>query len=166
MKVHDDHMYHGAALIQIAEDVNFTAINSLRVHGQIVRAAYKVNDHIAVYIKHAVKPTPKFKEFTFTFTSENIRTIRAIAGANDKTFIAMVCVNAREICLISADQLHEMLASRQTAYGGLEDQYTVLVTAPAKKGLRVYMNQPGRRKIILGKELIVSRSSFPSDLFV
>ncbi len=166
MKIHDDHMYHGAALIQIAEDGNFTAINSQRVRGQIVRAAYKVNDHISVYFKHAVKPTPKFKEFVFTFTSENIKTIRALAGANDRAFIAMVCVTAREVCLISTDQLNNLLIARQKAYGGVENQYTVLVTAPANKGMRVYMNEPGRRKMILGKELIARRSSFPSDLFV
>ena len=31
MKIRDDHMFHGAALIQIAEHPRFTAINSLVV---------------------------------------------------------------------------------------------------------------------------------------
>jgi len=159
-------MYHGAALIQIAEDENFTAINSIRVGGQIVRAAYKVNDRIAVYLKHATKPVGRFKEFIFTFTSDHIRTIRALAASNDKTFIALVCVSAREVCLITADQLNVLITERQKAFGGREDQYTILVTAPANKGLRVYVNAPGRKKVMLGKELIISRSAFPAELFV
>jgi len=31
MNIDDNHMYHGAALIQIAEHPQFTAINSLKV---------------------------------------------------------------------------------------------------------------------------------------
>lgn len=165
MKIDDDHLYHGAALIQIAEDKNFTAINSMRVKNQTVRAAYKVNDHIAVYIKHAVTPTSKFKEFVFTFSSSNIKTIRAIAAAHEKSYIALVCVRAREVCLISVDQLNALMDARRKAKGAIEDQYTVLVTAPPGKSLRVYVNEPGRRKTILGNSLIVSRSAFPSDLF-
>jgi hypothetical protein len=166
MKIRDDHMYHGAALIQIAEDQNFTAINSLRVKNKIVRSAYKVNDHIAVYFKHAVNTTPRFKEFVFTFTTEHIKAIQALATAHEKTFIALVCVKAREICAITADQLNTLIAARKKAKGGAEDQYTVLVTAPAGKSLRVYMNHPGVRKTILGDPVIVSRNAFPTDLFV
>ena len=33
MNIKDDHFYHGAALIQIAEDKRFTAINALKVKG-------------------------------------------------------------------------------------------------------------------------------------
>ncbi len=166
MKIRDDHMFHGAALIQIAEDKNFTAINSVRVGGSIVRAAYKVNDHIVVYFKHAGKPTPKFKEYLFTFKPDHIKTLRALAGAHEKAFIALVCVQAREVCLITVDQLNAMITARKSAKGGVEDQYQVLVTAPPDKSLRVYMNEPGRRKTILGNPLIVSRSAFPAELFV
>jgi len=84
-----------------------------------------------------------------------------------KTFIAMVCVEAREICTISANQLAVMIAARHKEKGGREDQCTVLilVTAPKAKGLRVYMNQPGINATVLGKELIVNKNSFPSVLF-
>lgn len=166
MKIRDDHMYQGAALIQIAEDQNFTAINSLRVKNKIVRSAYKVNDHIAVYFKHAVSTTPRFKEFVFTFTIENIKTIHALAATHEKTFIAMVCVKAREICVISVAQLDALFAARKKAKGVTEDQYTVLVTAPTGKSLRLYMNQPGVRKTVLGDPIIVSRNAFPDSLFV
>ena len=32
MKVEDKHLYHGAAVMQIAEDENFTAINPLQLN--------------------------------------------------------------------------------------------------------------------------------------
>ncbi|GAA0711953.1 hypothetical protein [Dokdonella soli] len=165
MKVRDDHLYHGAALIQIAEDEQFTAINSLRIKNQIVSSAYKINDQIAVYFKYAGAAHGASDEFVFTFHSDHIKTIRAIAATNERTFVALVCVEAREICAIIADQLASMIAARQKAKGGTEDQYTVLVTAPKGKGLRVYMNHPGTKATILGKPVIVSRSSFPSVLF-
>ena len=165
MKVRDDHLYHGAALIQIAEDDQFTAINSLRIKNKIVGSAYKVNDQIAVYFKYAGNATGSHHEFVFTFHSDHIKVIRAIAAANERTFIVLVCVDAREICAITADELATMIAARQKAKGSMEDQYTVLVTAPKGKGLRVYMNHPGTKGTLLGKELIISRSSFPGVLF-
>ena len=55
---------------------------------------------------------------------------------------------------------------RQRRKGAVEDQYVVLVTAPQGKSLRVYVNDPGRRKIILGRKLIIKRRAFPDALFV
>ena len=43
MKINDDHMYHGAALIQIAEHPQFTAINSFPHDGHASRSAFLVN---------------------------------------------------------------------------------------------------------------------------
>ena len=34
MKIDDDHMYHGAVLLQIAEHPRFTAINTIELSGQ------------------------------------------------------------------------------------------------------------------------------------
>lgn len=165
MHIHDDHMFHGAALIQIAEQPQFTAINSLRVGGVRVPVAYKVNDEIALYLKYASKPTATYKEYIFTFTIEHLGTLAQIKAANPKTFVALVCVKEREICCISYDELMSLVARRKAKKGADEDQYTVLVTAPKGKGLRVYMNLPGQRGTILGKALIVARKAFPALLF-
>jgi hypothetical protein len=51
MKIHDDHLYHGAALTQIAEHHLFTAINALKIGDNTIRVAYRINDLIAVYFK-------------------------------------------------------------------------------------------------------------------
>ena len=40
MKINDDHMFHGAALTQIAEHHQFTAINGIRIGKKLSRCAF------------------------------------------------------------------------------------------------------------------------------
>lgn len=165
MNIHDDHLYHGAALIQISEHEQFTAINSLKTGGEVVRVAYRINDDIAVYLKYATKPTKTFEEYPFTFTKKHLDELVAISSANPKTFVALVCVKNRAICCISYQQLQALIAQRQKAKGAPEDQYVVLVTMPEGKSFRVYVNAPGVRKTALGKMLKVPRNAFPTSIF-
>ena len=67
MKINDDHMYHGAALTQIAEHEQFTAINAFEHGGKTSRSAFIVNHDIGVYLKYAGKPVGRYKEYQFTF---------------------------------------------------------------------------------------------------
>lgn len=165
MQIHDDHMYHGAALIQVAEHPQFTAINALKHNGAVVPVAYKINDEIALYLKYASKPTPAYNEYTFTFHAEHLEELRQIRAANGKTFVALVCIKDREICCLSYDDLEALVNSRKAEKGVDEDQYVILVTAPKRKELRVYINAPGKKKTILGKELKVPRKDFPNVMF-
>jgi hypothetical protein len=165
MKIRDEHLYHGAALTQIAEDRRFTAINALKVGAKVTNSAYKINDHIAVYFKYAASPHGKYHEYVFTFKSDHISQLRRIAASNESAHVALVCVDAREVCSITVDQLHDLIDRRQKANGGPEDQYTILVTAEPSKSLRVYVNQPGRRGAIIGKPIVVSRNAFPDSVF-
>ncbi len=163
--IDDDHQYHGAALIQIAEHPEFTAINSLKLKGKIVRAAYKINKNIAVYVKYAAKPHGRFKEYMFTFRNEHLDTISSLSKANPKSFVALVCVKGRHICCLTVAELNKLVETRKDEAGKTEDQYLILVTMPKGKSMRVYVNQPGRKKTMLGKPLIVSRNAFPAVLF-
>jgi hypothetical protein len=165
MKIHDDHLFHGSALIQIAEHPQFTAINALKLGARVVRVAYRVNDDIAVYFKYASKPTPAYKEYVFTFTKEHLAELSKIAQATPKTFVALVCVMDREICCITHAEVLELLAKREKALGAPEENLTVLVTVPANKSLRVYVNTPGKKGSTLGKASVVSRSAFPGVIF-
>jgi hypothetical protein len=165
MNIHDDHLYHGAALIQIAEHNQFTAINSLKINGEFVRVAYRINDDIAVYLKYASKPTKAFKEYPFTFTRNHLVELAAISAVNPRTFVALVCVKDRAICCISYTQLLALVSLREQAKGSPEDQYVVLVTLPAGKSFRVYVNVPGKKKTALGKMLKVPRNAFPNLIF-
>jgi hypothetical protein len=165
MKIHDDHLYHGAALTQIAEHPQFTAINALKVAGKLIHVAYRINDDIAVYFKYATKPTPRFQEYIFTFAADHINELSQIAQTTPKTFVTLICVKDREICCLPYLELLKLIAAREKALGGPEDTHTILVTAPKGKSLRVYVNEPGKKKTILGKEVVVSRSAFPAAIF-
>lgn len=165
MNVKDDHLYHGAALIQIAEDPQFTAINSLRLRNNVVRSAYKVNDEIAVYFKYASAPKGVYKEYHFGFSKSNLNDLQAIAQQNPKTFLGLVCVKDREVCCISYAELKRLVDARTQKNGAPEQQYDVIVTAEKGKKLRVYMNAPGKKRTILTTPLKVSRSAFPELIF-
>lgn len=165
MKIHDDHMYHGAALIQIAEHPEFTAINSLKIKGNVLRNSYKINDGIGIHLKYASKPKKAFREYPFTFHQDEIEELAAINGAVEKLFVALVCVKDREICCLSYEELIAFIEARAKEKGAPEPQYVVLVTAPKNKSLRAYVSAPGVKKTILGKALVVSRKAFPDVLF-
>lgn len=165
MKIHDDHMFHGAALIQIAESKRFTAINSLKVGKKSFRNAYRINDNISIYLKYCTKPKKGFDEYLFTFTEEHLVDLKSIAKVNKKCFIALVCVEVREICCLSYEELLSLVETRKKAKEEDEDQYQILVTAPSGKKFRVYVNSPGRRKISLEPEILIGRSDFPKKIF-
>jgi len=57
-----------------------------------------------------------------------------------------------------------LIERRKDLKGADEETYTVLVTAPANKSLRVYMNVPGVKKTQFG-EITISRNDFPSVIF-
>lgn len=165
MYIDDDHQYHGAALIQIAEHPKFTAINSLKQKGEVIRAAYKINKDVAVYVKYAAKPHGRFKEYMFTFRTEHLDIISGLSKRGLNTFVALICVKGRHICCLTAEELDELVERRKADAGENEDQYLIWVTMPKGKSMRVYVNPRGRKKTMLGDALIVSRNAFPSILF-
>lgn len=165
MKIDDDHLYHGAALIQIAESPKFTAINSLKVGKKALGVAYLVNDDVGIYLKYAKVPKKPYSEFVFTFAKNHLDDLAKIATKLDKVFIALVCIEEREICCLSYEQLINLKKAREATTAVAEDSLTVLVTAPANSKLRVYVNAAGKKKTIAGKETLIGRNTFPSILF-
>ncbi|HEV8071501.1 MAG TPA: hypothetical protein VGP76_27550 [Planctomycetaceae bacterium] len=165
MKINDDHMYHGAALTQIAEHRRFTAINAFKDGDEISRSAFRVNDDIGVFLKYATKPAPAHDEYVFQFTPEHLNELERIAALVPLAYLALVCVKGREICCLDHKQLKKMIAQRRRAKGEDEDQYTVLVKMPFRKEFRVYVNAPGRKNTMLGAPILVPRNAFPESLF-
>jgi hypothetical protein len=165
MKINDDHMYHGAALTQIAEHPQFTAINAFKHDGTTSRSSFVINTDIGVYLKYATKATKAFNEFPFTFLTPHLEELKKLESHFEKVYLGLVCVAAKQVCAVSYEQFKGLLAARREAKGGDEVGYTVLVTVPAGKSFRVYVNQPGEKKTSLGT-IIVSRNTFPGCLFV
>jgi len=143
MRIRDDHLNHGAALIQIAEHPQFTAINSLKVKNVKFENAYKINDNIAIYLKYSTAPNKNYGEYIFTFTKAHLDELDVINKAHQKSFLALVCVKAREVCCLSYNQLDELIKRRRADFGHAENQYTLLVTAQPGKSLHVYISAPG-----------------------
>ncbi|TKB58124.1 MAG: hypothetical protein E8D49_12115 [Nitrospira sp.] len=124
MKINDDHFYHGAALIQIAEHLQFTAIKAVTADGRVSRSSFLVNNDIAVFLKYAEKPTKTFNEYVFTFYLDHLDEIERIEQKAGKAFVALVCIQARQICCISRDELTDIIEERKRAKGSAEDRYT------------------------------------------
>lgn len=87
-----------------------------------------------------------------------------LGGKCGKVFAVLVCIKDKEICVLSDDELTKLIALRQKVFGGPEDQYQIIVTAPANKQFRVYVNRPGAKGKMLG-EIKVKRKAFPDALF-
>lgn len=165
MKIDKDQLYHGAALIQIAEHEKFTAINSLYLKEERYNNSFRVNTDIAVYLKYATNPKKPYNEYQFNFKSDHLSDLKEISHHCSCVYIVLVCVGASEICCISYGQLNDLVKLRRGAKGAPEEQYTILVTAPHNKSLRVYVNAPGEKKKIIGEELVIARGDFPNILF-
>lgn len=98
MNIKDDHLYHGAALTQIAEDDQFTAINPIDVRGKRSRSAFLVNANIAIYLKYdSVGPKGYYEEFKFTFTEDHLEELKELAEKHLNVFAALVCLKKRGI---------------------------------------------------------------------
>ena len=165
MKIDDDHLYHGAALNQIAEDPHFTAINVLSAGGTKLGNAYRINDDIGVHLKYASNPVGAANEYKFTFTADHLAELEKVRAHVGKTFVALVCDKDRHVCCLNIEQLDELIQRRRRSVGGEEEQYVVLVTLPEGKSFRAYVSVPGHRGQMLGKALIIARNCFPNSLF-
>jgi len=164
MKINYEHLYHGAALNQIAEDPHFTAINAFKPDGHVSRAAFRVNDDIGVYLKYCSEPSGPFDEYKFTFQAEHLQELEQLAKKCEKVLLALVCVKDGQICCLPYSSFTKLVKSRRVMKGADEDQYQVLVTLPEGKAFRVYINAPGVKKRMLG-EIKIARNAFPSALF-
>lgn len=164
MRIDDDHQYHGAALIQIAEDPQFTAINTCKVGKRTIRSAYRINSDIVVYLKYASKSKGSYGEYHFTFQKSHLDDLGALHKQNARTFVVLVCVQDREICCVPYDEFMKIVLARIVQKGEGEEQYTVIVTAQKGKQFRVYANAPGRKGKKIAERL-VPRSSFPASIF-
>jgi hypothetical protein len=166
MRIDDDHMYHGAALTQIAEWPPFKAINALEVNGKRLGCAFLINAKIGVYIKYdSVGPVgKKYPEFKFTFSSKNLLDIASLKGQLDKLYIILVCLKAKEICVITEELLSKLIAARKQLKGTPEGVYQILVQDFERKQFKVYINEPNKKGAALDLTKI-PRRDFPRKIF-
>lgn len=164
MKIDNDQLYHGAALLQIAEHPSFTAINATEFAGARSRSAFTINKDLGVFLKYASQPRKNTDEYVFTFHADNLEEIAKLKKKHDSIFIGLVCVSVRQICCLSGDQLDALISARRKAKGSREEQYQIYVWAPPNSKFRVYVSPPGKRGRTLG-EIKVARNCFPDLMF-
>ena len=167
MHINEDHMYHGAALTQIADRPEFKAINAFP--GLKARGAFRINDDIAIYIKHASAPTKTVhEEYLFGFSPNNLAEVEELKKRCGKVFIVLVCVKDKEICVLTSAQFSKLIENRlkdyRAAYGKEDKQPTILVTAQSGKKFRAYVNQAKKKGGLIG-EIKIARNEFPGALF-
>jgi hypothetical protein len=164
MKINDDHMYHGAALTQIAEHPVFKAVNAFWSSGKKSSCAFRINDTTGIYIKYAGAPRGSANEYVFTFTQTQLDEFTKLREHCTSVFAVFVCIGAKAICSLSYGQVMNLIKLRRNAKGGPEEQYQIMVTAHANKQFRAYVNKPSRKGLMMG-ETLVARNAFPEILF-
>ena len=172
MHINDDHMYHGAALTQIAEHDRFTAINSIRLDdGRPSRSAFLINAGIVIYLKYATRLSIQGDDYIFTFNQGQKDELRHLNSSyRNSVFIALICVDERHICCISYDEFRRWLRKRRAALRDtnrdeFEENSTILVQLQPRQQFQVNMNLPGSRGRYLDEEQRVPRNRFPNVLF-
>ena len=166
MAIDKDHKYHGAALLQIAEYPQFTAINAYKSSGKISRSSFVINADIGIYLRYRSEPDPTcHSEYSFQFNQNNLEELEELDKRLERVFIVLICDEAKGICCIPYTILLDLIMGRLDAKDDVEDIYTILVTAQARQSFRVYINCPGKRNTMVGKRHTVARTSFPKCLF-
>ena len=172
MKIDKDHLYYGAAVIQIAEHPSFTAINDFKRNDTTIRCAYWVNQNIGVYLKYRTTAdrvanwnNKDANEYLFVFNEENLDHIRNMKRRAQSAYIGFVCVEDKQICCLSVDELLALISRRRKAKGADEKQYSVIAALPKGSKFRVYVTPPRRRNMVLGDPVLVAQKDFSERLF-
>ena len=165
MHIDKNHLYHGAALIQIAEDPKFTSINELKIKKVSYRDVFGINKDSAVFLKYAGEPANVHQEFVFNFDKATRDRLKEIGDHVGHLVLGLVCVEAEHICCITSTEFWRLINRRITAKGEEEDQITILITCPPSEGFHVYVNKPGVKNMKIGKNLNVPRNAFPKKVF-
>jgi hypothetical protein len=134
MEIKAKHRNIGAALMQIAEHKQFTAINALKIRDEKIINAFKVNDDILIYCKYASEPQEN-DEYVFNLKDEHIDNIGTMKKQSKNLFMVLICVEAREICCMSYKQLMQLIGYRKKSAREIEDQYNILVSLASGKDL-------------------------------
>lgn len=164
MKIRLEHQNVGAAVMQIAEHDQFTAINTLKLNGKSISNSFLINSNIAVLCKYATEPNGS-GEYVFTFTEEQMQTLSTLLPKHDSLFFGLVCVEAGEICCLTKAQFEELIGYRNDSAGRTESQYAILVTIQAGASFRVYVNAAGTKRMYAGNKLTIARKAFPNAIF-
>ena len=146
MKIQDKDYYHGAALTQIIEHPQFTALNKVnKKYGH-----YLINHDIRLLVKLC---TAMDSPWSYTFWPDDLTTIQQDISAGAKTFICLIC-GLDTICILNAEQI-QMLIDLDAA-----GSQWIRVEVHTKKGSLWVQGQRGEY------HRAIPHNAFPDALFV
>jgi hypothetical protein len=172
MYIDDDHYYYGAAIIQIAEDESFTAINDYQENDEAVECAYRVNGDIGLHLGYRTKVVQTYKEdkkpvneYHFAYDDNSLRLLDRMSKRYKKLFLGLVCVPDRQICCLAFAELEELITARRQAKGNVESRYTIHVALPKGREFRVFVNPPREKNKFLEPRIKIAQKAFPTRIF-
>jgi len=144
MKIQEQDIYHGPALMQIVEHPSFKALNrASKRYGH-----YLVNTDRQVFTKYR---KTKRSPWQFVFATDELSALsKALSGA-DSVFVCLVCGHAT-ICALNADELQQL----------------VDVAAASQQSIRVEVPSGGSCHASGSKGKLkrtVPHNSFPNKIF-
>ena len=123
MKIQEQHLFHGPALVQIVEHRSFKALNKAdKKYGH-----YAVNDKRRLFVKYLTKKTPPW---VFAFSPAEIKAIKADIASGAKTFLSLVCGTSTICCLAQK-----------------EIQSVVDLNSPKSQSIRVEVPKGGSQRV-------------------
>ena len=165
MKIDDEHMYHGAALTQIAKDPRFSGIGPFQHESSASKRSFIINGAVGVYLQYSKRPVSAFNEYHFSFGDGELTELGSLRAKTESVALALVCVQDGEICAVPYEELLRLIDLRRTAYGRDEEMYVIAVKVLKGRMFRVYVSAPGKDGRMLDDAVKVARSKFPARLF-
>lgn len=103
--------------------------------------------------------------YRFGFSRDNLGELRQMKKHLTKVFLALVCVDDREICCLPYDDFERLVNLRRKAKGEDEQVYVAEVQVRQRERFRVGISPPNEKGQWL-KSFVIPRSDFPRRLFL
>ena len=170
VKIFNRHLYHGSALLQVAEHEEFTSINRVDLDHTEHHSAFEVNEGVGIFLKYATTPTDN-GEYQFGFTGANLDDIDALKGDLGDAYAVLVIHDAirgnKEICCITHYQLFWLKRQRDARIAELRrakvEGVTVYVRVRRNRPFYVSVKYPDGSGGNWYYE--VPKNSFPNKIF-
>ena len=101
MKIQEQDIYHGTALMQIVEHRSFKALN----RASSVYGHYLINTNRQVFAKYATKTGSPWQ---FTFQPKNVKAIAGAVVSGDRVFACLVCGQVT-ICTLTEHEIRQVI---------------------------------------------------------
>lgn len=144
MKIQEQDVYHGPALMQIVEHSSFKALNrASQAYGH-----YLVNTDRQVFAKYR---TAKKGPWQFVFSTDDLSAISKASSGSDKVFVCLVCGHFT-ICVLDFAEFKQLVDLRSST------QQSISVDVPPGGSCHLSGSQGKLKKT-------VPHNAFPNKVF-